>query len=787
MKITWKWLQEHLETQASLEEILQGLVSLGFEVEGVDNPADRYKGFVVAQILSFDPHPNADRLRVCQVRDGSDNLLTVVCGASNVRQGLKTILAYPGCLIPSTQTVLKTGSIRGVESQGMMCSAAELVLPGDAEGIMDLPESLEPGTPLAQALGLDDCVIDLSITPNRGDAFSVRGLARDLAAGGYGTLKPYPTFEPLISQDLSTFTVDVQTDHCPQFKGWVLSNVSSKVQIPDHMTKRLEAVGLSTIHPIVDILNYIGLDLGRPLHAYDLKALGNSITVRESHAGESLKALNDKTYELPSGSIVIANPNGPQCLGGIIGGKDSGCHENTTEIFLESAVFDPQTIAQTGQALAITTDSRMRMERGVDPSSVEKDLDYAAALILQNCGGQALQKIKIKSASPKSQVISLSHNKLKAYTGENFISFDKAITHLQALGCQFDGQGPSQVEAIPPSWRHDLAIEEDLIEEILRLEGYHKIQSVSLPSQSAQASRSSKSFDLKVFLTHLGFNENYSWSFAPPQKTELFGEGIAIDKPLSQEMAVLRPSLLTGLLEAVATNQRKSQNNNVLFEMAHIFKSPLEENRCLAGIRSEQSHDPHWSEKPKSVGFFEAKADAIAVLNFLGVAKVQWDREAPSYYHPGRKARIKQGSVCLGYVGEIHPDILEAFDLKGPIVAFEIFLDALPQKVQGRKAPPALSIYQRVVRDFAFIVDRSVEAEKVIQAIQKADKALIEEVSVFDVYEGANMGEGKKSLAFQVTLQPSNRTLTEEDLTAFHQAVVASVSKNCNGVLRDGG
>lgn len=769
MKFTWSWLQDHLETTMTVSECAVALTRLGFEVEGVIQA--QFEHFLVGHVTQCLPHPNADRLRLCHVIDQFDGVHQVVCGATNVREGLKVILAVPGALIPSTKSVLKKGVIRSIESFGMICSAEELGVSEQAEGILELPNETPLHADVATLLGCGDSVIDIAITPNRGDAFSVRGIARDLVAGGYGRLKPL-VFKEVPVTDLCPVNVVLQTSACTLFTGASLLNIH-KAETPLWVAKRLEQVGLKMIHPAVDIANYICLDIGRPLHIFDLDKLGDKLIVRQAAEGEILDGLDDKKYTLNELDIVTADPRAALGIAGIMGGVGSAVSEETTNIFIESAYFDPLFIRRTGQRLKIISESRTRFERGVDAEDVIIGLRYALSLLHDLCGGSASQMVTVKTAQPKPIMAALhfSAEAFRARTGVH-LSFDQAVLYLQRLGCHFERQTPISVRVIPPSWRHDITSTEDLIEEVLRLHGYDSLPLTELPPAYIEADQ--PIMRLKQLVAMRGLSEVYTWSLVSEKEADPFGGGIPLNDPLSKDMAVLRPSVLIGLLRMGELYRRRSFGSCHLFEIAHQFTQD-QERAVIAGFRMGQMGSPHWQYKACSASFFHVKADVEALLELVGITRVQWEKNASRIYHPERSAVIKQGKVVIGFLGELHPAFSEGI----PMVGFELFLDVLLPAKSKKITPHVVSPYQRVVRDFSFLVDNSVSSESLLKAIKKVN--YVDLVYLFDVYEGV---VGKKALGIQVIFQPQEKTFSEADLLQLHTAVVSVVSQ-CGGVLRD--
>jgi phenylalanyl-tRNA synthetase beta chain len=784
MKFTTDWLFDHLETTAPLADILDALTNLGIEVEDVDNKAASLNGFVVGHVLECGRHPNADKLSLCSVTDGTQTF-QVVCGAPNVRQDMKVAFAKEGVVIPESGQALKKGVIRSIESHGMLCSARELKLGESHDGIMDLDANLEPGTPLADALALNDCVIDVSLTPNRGDWFSVRGIARELAAFGIGTLKPLKPYK-FTTQGQSPIAVHIESEGCSYFTGRVVNNVQNHPS-PEWMQKRLKSVGMRPISALVDVTNYICHDIGRPLHVFDADTLHGNIVVRNGKAAEQLTCLNDITYALQPSMVVVADSQNPLALGGVMGGLASSCTEKTTRVFIESALFDSTCIAKTGQALHIISDARTRFERGVDPFDVDLGLAMATQAILDLCGGEATETVQAGSLPRDKNMVTLSLEKLKNYSGLPDISLTYAANYLEKLGFSVRVQD-DYLTAEVPTWRHDITLDVDLIEEILRLKGYNNIPATPLPLAPVlphfDAERLIKNTCIKQGLTEL-----YTWSFTDTKSAAHFGNGIHLEMPLTQEFSTLRPSILTGHLKVLNHNQNKSQPNGAFFEVARTFNlkdDAIHQPLMVAGTRAQKVYEKTWLTAHRVVDAYDVKIDMINILAAFNVNSYELDAKgAPSYYHPGRSVAVKQGPKVLGYFGELHPKVLQHFQVDGPVAAFEVFIDQLPQTIKRKLAPIALSPYQKVVRDFAFIVDAALEAAKLMKVVQKIDPALVQDVEIFDVYHGDKLPAGKKSLAFQVVLQAMDRTLTDEELAAFSEKLVNAVTNQCGGVLRD--
>lgn len=789
MKFTLTWLKDHLETQASVEEICTRLVELGLEVESIDNPAESLKGFVVGEIAVHDKHPNADRLSLCQVDIGNNALIQVVCGAPNVRQGMKVAFANVGIVIPATGQTLKKGKIRDVESFGMLCSASELKLGGDSDGIMDLTTDAPLGSPITDALGLNDPVIEVAITPNRADCFGVRGIARDLAASGLGTLRPLP-YKPIIGTFDSPIQVTIESSEiCPDFRGVYVKGVKNGPS-PIWARQRLEAIGLRPINAIVDATNYLCYDLGRPLHVFDAAKINGPITVRLSKSCETLKALTGKPYQLNDEMTVIASDDQILALGGIMGGEESSCTDATTDVFLECALFDPIRTANTGRYLNLLSDARTRFERGIDPESQAYGLAAALNLIVEWCGGSASHIVNVSTSLPVGMphslpVIRLTHEKLLRLGGYD-IPMDQAAKTLQKLGFKVT-HTLAQLEAEVPSHRLNIESPIDLITEILRLRGYDQIPEVALPPVAAILPIKTKADTARHILASRGFNETVSWSFLSKEKAILFGDvepGLVLLNPLNQELAVMRRTALPNHIDAVIRNANRGLENMQLFEVGPHF-SGHQQHSVASGIRSAFTHSRHWLQPPRQVDVFDVKADVVALLSALGVGEsaYQLEAKAPKYYHPGRCATVKQGNKVLAYYGELHPETAAAFATQIPLMAFEVFLDNFhPHKL--KKTPLSLSAYQTVTRDFAFVVKKDIKTDIIVRTIQKVDKDLITDIQIFDVYIDDKLGEDKKSIAVEVKLEPTKATLTDAEITQLSDRIINAVAKATEASLR---
>ncbi|MFC0340916.1 phenylalanine--tRNA ligase subunit beta [Paracoccus niistensis] len=800
MKLTLSWLRDHLDTTASLTEITDALTDLGLEVEEVVDPAGKLSAFTIARIEHAEPHPDADRLRVLRVAT-DEGEKQVVCGAPNARAGLVGVLAKPGDYVPGIDTTLGVGKIRGIESHGMMASERELELSDEHNGIIELPSG-QVGQRFIDWLAENapekiDPMIHIKITPNRPDALGVRGIARDLAARGLGTLKPLEVQAVAGSFD-SPLGVTIETDvldRAPHFAGRLIRGVTNGPS-PDWLQSRLRAIGLRPISALVDITNLFTFDLNRPLHVFDAGKVQGDLTVRGAAEGESLLALDGKTYALRAGDLVIADDNGPESLAGIMGGEASGVTEETVDVFLESAWWQPIGIAATGRALKINSDARYRFERGVDPAFTRDGLELATRLILDLCGGEPSHVVEAGAAPDHARAYRLDPARTQSLVGLEIPEAEQRAT-LEALGFRLEGD-MAQV----PSWRPDVQGEADLVEEIARIASLSRLQGQPLPRPRAGVPQpvltplQRRESAARRMAAALGYNECVTYSFIDQPSAALFGGGsdaVRIENPISSEMTHLRPDLLPGLLAAAARNQARGFMDLALFEVGPVFSGgePGEQAVQLSGllVGASAARDPHGSRR--AVDIYDAKADAEAILSAIGApARAQVDRKLDGWWHPGRAGNIALGPKRLATFGEVHPRILKALDVKGPAVAFTVHLANIPLPKVKTPTRPALEIsdLQAVERDFAFVVDNRVEALTLVNAAQGADKALVERVTVFDEFKGeraeAQMGPGKKSIALTVRLQPKGKTLTDAEIEAVAAKIVEKVGKATGGTLR---
>ncbi|TCT45053.1 phenylalanine--tRNA ligase subunit beta [Martelella mediterranea] len=812
MKFTLSWLKDHLETEATLEEICARLTTIGLEVEEVDDKAT-YKPFTIAKVIDAKQHPDADRLKVLTVDAGpavnGGKPLQIVCGAPNARKGLVGALARPGTYVPGIDVTLSVGKIRGVESHGMMCSEKELNISDDHDGIIDLPEDAPVGTSYAEYAGLDDPVIEINLTPNRPDCTSIFGIARDLAASGLGTLKTQeaPSFKEA-GETPVTLSLDFAPEDkhlCPGFAYRLVKGVKNGPS-PKWMQQRLLAIGLRPINALVDVTNYMTFDQGRPMHVFDAAKVKGALSVRRAKAGEKILALDEREYELTENNVVIADENGVESIGGIMGGEHSGCDENTTEVLIESALWDPMNIARTGRDLGIITDARYRFERGVDPEYMVPGLERTTELVLDMCGGEAREKKVVGYKGYEPKVIEYPFSEVQRLTGLDVLA-EESRDILTRLGFSVEGTGEI-VSVSVPSWRPDVEGKADLVEEVMRIHGVDAIKPVALPAAGAVNAKilttlQIRSRSARRELAARGMMEAVTWSFIPEAEAKLFGGGahsLKLSNPIAADMSDMRPSLLPGLLAAAKRNAAIGHGDVALFEVAATYENdtPKGQRRVAGGLRRGSAtlsgSGRMWSNAEtgagRAVGVFDAKADALAVLEACGLpmGNVQIVAGGPDWYHPGRSGTIKMGpKIVLGYFGEFHPKVLEALDVSGKFAGFEVFIDAMPEpkkKATRTKAALTLSPFQAVSRDFAFVVDRDVEASAIERAAAGADRKLITGVTVFDVFEGASVGEDKKSVAIEVAIQPTERTLTDDDFEALMKKVIANVEKSTGGVIR---
>ena len=808
MKFTLSWLKDHLDTDEPLDKLADRLTMIGLEVEHIEDKARLLAPFTIARVISAEQHPNADRLRVCMVETGNgDAPVQVVCGAPNARAGLTSVFSAPGTYIPGKDITLGVGTIRGVESRGMLCSAAELMISDDHDGIIELPADAPVGARYADWAGLGDPVIEINLTPNRQDATGVHGIARDLAAADMGKLKD-PAIKPVKGEFPCPVQVKVDdASLCPGFALRLVRGVRNGPS-PEWLQRRLTAIGLRPINALVDITNFMTYDRARPLHVFDAGKVRGNLTVRRAKDGETLLALDGRTYTLDDTMCVIADDNGQESkvesLAGIMGGEASGCDESTTDVLIESALWNEINIAQTGRRLGIHSDARYRFERGVDPAFMVPGLELATKMVMELCGGTPSDNVVVGKAFPEDRVIDYPLSELKRLAGIE-VPLPEARGILQRLGFMIAGTGPV-VKIAVPSWRTDVHGKADIVEEIVRIVGVDKVPMT--PFERGDDARKpvltplqSRTRRARRALAARGMVEAVTWSFIAKPQAELFGGGrpeLALANPIAADLSDMRPSLLPGLIATAQANHDRGTSDVALFEVGQIFKGDRPQDQFTAaagarrGLASSQGLGRHWTGSA-SIDAFDAKADALAVLAAGGAPMqalqiVPGGGNAPAWLHPGRSAAIQIGPQnVLGYFGEMHPRALEALRADGPVMAFEVILDRIPEpKAKATRARPPLdlSVFQPVERDFAFIVDRGVKAADLVRAAQGADKKLVTNVTVFDLYEGKGIDPDKKSLAIAVTLQPREKTLTDQEIDAIAAKIVAEVTRKTGGTLR---
>jgi phenylalanyl-tRNA synthetase beta chain len=801
MKFTLSWLKDHLETSAPLGEILETLTRIGLEVERVENPAAKYAGFVVARVIEAKQHPNADRLRVCMVDVGDGAPVQVVCGAPNARTGMRSVFSPVGTFIPGKNIILAKGVIRGVESNGMLCSAAELELSKDHDGIINLPEDAPVGQLYGVYAGLDDPVIEINLTPNRPDATGVSGIARDLAATGIGELRTRQSasipgaFDCPVKTTLDFSAEDAHL--CPAFAFRLVRGVRNGAS-PEWMQKRLRAIGLRPINALVDITNYLTFDRGRPLHVFDAAKVAGALHVRRARPGESLLALDGKTHALDDSMVVIADDNGVESIAGIMGGEHSGCDEKTTEVLIESALWDSLNIAQSGRKLGIITDARYRFERGVDPAFCVPGAELATRMALDICGGEASHLVVVGSQATPAKIIDFPFSEVSRLTGSD-IAQSEGETILRKLGFAING-----AQVAVPSWRPDIDGKADIVEQIVRIAGLDRVATRPLPRLSASVAKpvltllQTRTRLAKRALAALGLREAVTWSFISKPSAELFGGGapeLALANPIAADLSDMRPSLIPGLVAAADRNARRGLRDIGLFEVGQVFFGDGENDQrtAAASLRRGQAKalgsGRHWAGGG-GVDVFDAKSDALALLAALGasMAAVQIVPGGPAFLHPGRSATLRFGPQnAIGWFGQLHPSAAEALDAEGPLVAFEIILDRIPPpKARATRARAKLDRpdYMPVERDLAFVAPLTVHAADIVKATLAAERGLVAGAQVFDVYEGHGVPDGHKSVAIAVTLQPRERTLTDAEIEAVVAKIVAEVGKKTGAALR---
>ena len=814
MKIVWSWLREYLLGDYTLDQVVTALTNLGLEVESLEDEGHRLKDFIVGHITATRRHPDADRLQICTIETGA-NIIELVCGGVNARANLKVALALPGVVIPSTGQPLKSGKVRGIDSPGMLCSLDELLLSstrfGKSEGILELPHDAVVGEPIANALGLNDAIIDLSVTPNRSDCFAAYGIARDLFAyfsmmGHDVRLRPLPEVLVATMPEMTTPLFErTLPASCYAFSLLKIANIQSTAHrnnaVYEKITHVLEALSLNRITPLVDVTNYMCVVFGRPMHVFDADKIQGKISLRPAHDGEIFEGLDDKTYTLSNNMLVICDEGGIISLAGIMGGKRTACDEDTTNIFLESAWFDPISIATTGQKLNILSDARMRFERGVDPSLVKWGLSHAASLLQSMCGGviESYDEASFQSVSKKA--ISLTYKDVERVIGQSIASEDIAKS-LELLGCTLNEKTAEHILVTPPSWRHDLEKSIDLIEEVVRLRGVEHITETPLPTLTMPTYTSPSDTKKRLcasILVARGYTETLHFSFLDEKTAHIFEENhnhlLPLDNPITQDLTTMRPSLLPSLLKAVADNQKRSLPTVALFEIAPVYGKHLVDfqNNMCGGVWAGKNHTRHWQNDNRDISFFDAKEHVLEILHLFGmnISALQQNVEgAPTYYHPYQSMALCQGPRVIAYVGLIHPKILKNMDVTGPVAAFEIMMDVIPDLKAPKTNTAPLSPFQSVERDFAFQLPidfpvgtlHTVLCQKLTRQKTFPKDVTLQHVSVFDVFEKKELNQ--KSVAVSLRLQPETSTLSEQDLESIHATVTTLVENETGGILR---
>jgi phenylalanyl-tRNA synthetase beta chain len=803
MKFTLSWLKEHLDTDASVEAIADKLTMIGLEVESLADKGKLLAPFTIARVIEAKQHPNADRLRVCMVDTGKGDPVQVVCGAPNAKSGMMGVFVPPGAYVPGKGITLSVGKIRGVESHGMLVSEFEMQLSEDHEGIIELPADAPLGEIYAKWAGLDDPVIEIKLTPNRPDCTGVHGIARDLAAADMGKFLD-KAVKPVKGSGSCPVKVTLDFGATPSLcRGFALRLVRGVKNGPSPawLQQRLTAIGLRPINTLVDITNYITYDRGRPLHVFDAAKVKGNLVVRRAKAGEQLLALDGKTYTLDDSMCVIADDAGPESLAGIMGGEASGCDESTTDVLIESALWEPLNIAQTGRKLGINSDARYRFERGVDPAFLIPGLDLATQMVLDLCGGSATETTVAGDPQVPELIIDFPLSELKRLGGLD-VPFPEVRGVLNRLGFMVAGQDKA-VKIAVPSWRPDVHGKADIVEEVMRIVGVDRVPSTPFdrgpnPRKPILTPLQVRTRKAKRALAARGMVEAVTWSFISKPQAELFGGGkpeLALANPIAADLSDMRPSLLPGLIASAQKNADRGFPDVALFEVGQIFRGDRAEDQFTAasGVRRALARPTgigrHW-QGAGDADAFDVKGDALALLTAAGAPAqaLQIVPGGPAWFHPGRSGTIQIGPQnVIGHFGELHPRVLEALDAEGPLMAFEAILEKISEpkaKATRAKPPLELSPFQPVSRDFAFVVERSVKAADLVRAAQSADRALVTGVTVFDVYEGKGIEPGKKSLAIAVTIQPREKTMTDAEIDALGAKIVAEVSKRTGGVLR---
>ncbi|MDR3285135.1 MAG: phenylalanine--tRNA ligase subunit beta [Holosporales bacterium] len=848
MKFTFEWLKEHLETNENAQTIANKLCEIGFEVEEFEDPAAKLKDITVAFVESVEKHPNADKLNICKINDGTEKRLNIVCGAKNVKAGMKTAFVHVGGIVPKYCVSLKAAQIRGIDSQGMLCSFDELGIEGNSGGIIDLETDAPPGSSFAQAYGITDQTFTINITPNRGDCFSVRGLARELAAAGMGKLKKLDFFSNFSQKNEKNskkiefsdipeapIKIGINTPNCSFFYGAVVENLKN-CESPKWLQERIKSAGQRPINALVDVTNFLNFDIGQPSHVYDAKAIKGNITIRQAKPEEKILALNSQEYSLTEDMMVVADDKKSLTIAGVMGGEETCSRDDTFKILFEIALFDSMSVAKTGQTLGLSSESRTRFERGIDPEMWKTALEYGLTLITSICGGtvsgisfaktkekKAVNRLPSKPISSskvegayeaknrsvldihedssieatnkfaeeielrKKSNVSLTYSKLSRLSGDSSISMDEAAFILRSLGFKTNDAIAEKMEFEAPSWRHDIEGEEDLIEEVIRIRGYRKLRAQPMPIILQDTNIFAKA-KIKEWISIRGLNEVYTLPFLNKEEVEKFGGTLKVLSPLNAEKPFLRESLVPSLLNIVFMNQNRNCKYGAIFEVESIFKDGPFELTSACGMRFGVT-PRHWLEKSRMVDVFDVKADIADLLERCGITSYKiGTNNIPNYYHPGRAGEISRGKEVLGYFGEIHPSILASAEISLPVIAFELFFnDEILKKISKmeKKTLKAMKIsnLQPLTRDFCFILDKSVSGENLVKAISGID-SLIETIRIFDIFEGNEIEQGKQSIAFQIVIQPDEKTLNDENLAALSEKIILTVRQKLGGELK---
>ena len=793
------WLKNHLATKANLNQIVERLTEIGLEVENISSSNNNLDNFIICKIIKSQKHPNADKLKLCEVDIGTGKPVNVVCGAQNARDGLFAVYAPPGAFIPKTKMKLKTVKIRGIESHGMLCSGYELDQSSDKEGIVELNKKEKNiGDKYFKSSG--EKTMDIAITPNRPDCLGVRGIARDLASSGLGQLKKQPPIKisQKFKQPVKISISKEKEQGCAIFGSVYIKNVQNK-ESPDWLKNKIISLGLKPISAIVDTTNYVMFDLNRPLHAYDADKINKEIIVRNSKKGESFEALDNKKYTLQDSMCAITDKSGILGLGGIIGGTRSGTELSTRNILLESAYFYPSSIRKTANILNIDTDAKYRFERGIDPSSIQLGLELGMCMILDMCGGEASKFSIVGKLKDERKIITLEVEKFSKVIGFS-ISSSEIKKILSSLGCFLKMKG-KKINVLPPSWRQDLKEDIDLIEELARIKGYDKVPLINPEKENI---KDTLNYKQKLFhfsqrsVASKGFTQTITWSFTDSKIDILFSElenEIKLSNPISSDLDVLRSSLYSNLMISAKKNIHRNFEDLMLFEVGPVFKGnkPGEQSTMIGAIKTGKYSRKNWIEKERSFDVFDIKNDALRTLNEVGIdnSKITVSNRTKKWYHPGRSGLLSLGSAEgpeLAYFGEIHPSIIKKLDLRTDnVLGFEIFLDNIPEsrkKIREAKSQFIVSDYQKVFRDFAFVIDEKYSSGEIIALIKKIDKQLIKAVKIFDVYQGDNIDTGKKSIAFSITLEPKDKTLSENDIEQVSKKIISKIQESTGATLR---